>query len=169
MLELVHSDVCDSNDVLTRGGKRYFITFFDDFSKYCCVYLINHKSELFDKFKVYKIEVENQLERKIKILRSNRGGEYTSLDMSNFCEMHGIIHEVAPPYALQSNGISERKNRTLLDMVNAMLVSSGLPKNMWVKLYILHVKFLIGYLINFLKKPFTSYGEKEPNLKYLKV
>ena len=114
LLELVHSDICDSND----------------FSKYCYVYLVNHKSELFDKFKVYKTEVENQLERKIKILRSDRGGEYTSLDMSNFCEMHGIIHEVTPPYAPQSNGIAERKNRTLLDMVNVMLVSSGLPSNM---------------------------------------
>ena len=58
--------VCDSNDVLTRGGKRYFITFIDDFSKYCYVYLVNHKSELFDKFKVYKTKVENQLERKTK-------------------------------------------------------------------------------------------------------
>ena len=57
--------ICDSSDVLTRGGKRYFITFIDDFSKYCYVYLVNHKSELFDKFKVYKIEVENQLEIKI--------------------------------------------------------------------------------------------------------
>jgi len=99
LFELVHSDVCDRNDVLTRSGKRYFISFIDDFSKYYYVYLINHKSELFDKFKVYKTKLENQLEKKIKILHSNRGGEYTSLDMSNFCEMHGIIHEVTPPYA----------------------------------------------------------------------
>jgi len=66
LLELVHSDVCDSNDVLTCGGKRYFIAFMDDFSKYCYVYLVNHKTKLFDKFKVYKIEVENQLEEKLK-------------------------------------------------------------------------------------------------------
>jgi len=85
LLELVHSDVCDSNDVLTRGGKRNFITFIDDFSKYCYMYLVNHKSELFDKFKVYKTEVENQLERKIKILCFDRGGECISLDMSIFC------------------------------------------------------------------------------------
>ena len=55
----------------------------------------------------------------------------THLDMSNFCKMHGIIHEVTPEYAPRSNGIAERKNRILLDMVNAMLVSSGLPKIMW--------------------------------------
>jgi len=73
LLELVHSD---SNDVLTHGGKRYFITFFDDFSKYCYVYLVNHKSELFNKFKVYKTEVENQL-KKIKILYFDRDEDYT--------------------------------------------------------------------------------------------
>ena len=79
-LELVHSHVCNSNDVLMRCGKRYFITFIEDFSKYCYLYLVNHKSELFDKFKVYKTKVE----RKIKILRSDRGEEYTSLDISIF-------------------------------------------------------------------------------------
>ena len=94
------------------------------------MYLVNHKNELFDKLKVYKIEGENQLERKIKISRSDRGGEYTFLDMSNLCEMHDIIHEVTSLYAPQSNGIAERKNRTLFDMVNVMLVSPGLPKNM---------------------------------------
>ena len=170
LLELVHNDVCDSNDVLTRGGKRYFITFIDDFSKYCYVYLVNHKSELFDKFKVYKTEVENQLERKIKILRSDRGGEYTSLDMSNSCEMHGIIHEVTPPYAPQSNGIVERKNHTLLDMVNVMLVSSGLPSNMWGEaLYsACHILNRVPYK-NFEKTPYELWRKREPNLKYLKV
>jgi len=48
ILELIHSDVCDSNDVLTRDGKRYFITFIDYFSKYFHVYLINHKHEFFE-------------------------------------------------------------------------------------------------------------------------
>ena len=50
----------ESNDVLTRGGKRYFTTFIDDFSKYCYVYLVSHKNELFDKFKIYKTQAEKQ-------------------------------------------------------------------------------------------------------------
>ena len=158
----MYSDVCNSNDVLTHGGKRYFIIFIDDFSKYCYVYLVNHKNELFDKFKVYKTEVENQLERKIKILRSDRGGEYTSLDISTFCEMHDIIHEGTPSYAPQSNGIAERKNCTLLDMMNVMLVSSGLPSNMWGEaLYSACHILKIECLIKFLNKPLMSYGEKE--------
>ena len=73
-LELIHSDVCDSNRVLTRGGRRYFVTFIDDHSKFCHTYLLKSKNEVLDRFKVYKAEAENQLEKKIKILRSDHGG-----------------------------------------------------------------------------------------------
>ena len=68
MLELVHSDVCELNGVLTRGGKRYFITFIDDLSRFTYVYLMRNKDESFDMFTCYKTEVENQKDRKIKIL-----------------------------------------------------------------------------------------------------
>ena len=71
ILEFIHSDVCDSNQISTHGGSRYFVTFIDDFSKYCYAYLIKTKDEVFNKFKIYKTEVENQLEKKIKILRPN--------------------------------------------------------------------------------------------------
>nr|KYP31709.1 Retrovirus-related Pol polyprotein from transposon TNT 1-94 [Cajanus cajan] len=170
VLELIHSDICDSNGVITRGGKKYFITFIDDFSKYCYVYLIIHKSELFEKFKVYKAEVENQLERSIKILRSDRGGEYSSNEMGEFFETHGIIHEVTPPYAPQSNGIAERKNRTLLDMINAMLISSGLPDNLWGEALFTacHILNRIPYK-NSDKTPYELWKNRKPNLKYLKV
>ena len=122
-LELIHSDVCDSNRVLTRGGRRYFVTFIDDYSKFCHTYLLKFK-EVLDWFKVYKAEAENQREKKIKILRSDCGGEYTSNDIES-CQEHDIIHEVTAPYTPQSNGVAERKNRTLMDMVNCMLLSSG--------------------------------------------
>ena len=65
MLELVHSDVCELNGVLTRGGKRYFITFIDDFSRFTYVYLTRNKDESFDMIKCYKTKVENQKNRKI--------------------------------------------------------------------------------------------------------
>ena len=68
MLELVHLDICELNGVLTRGCKRCFITFIDDFSRFTYVYLMRNKDESFDMFKRYKTEVENQKDKKIKIL-----------------------------------------------------------------------------------------------------
>ena len=73
-LELIHSDLCEINGVLKKGGKRYFMTLIDDASRFCYVYLLQTKVEALDYFKIYKTEVENQLERKIKRLRSDHGG-----------------------------------------------------------------------------------------------
>jgi len=84
-------------------------------------------------FLKYKAEVENQLDRKIKRLRSDRGGEYDTNSLTFFCEKNGIIHEPTAPYIPQQNGIGERKNRTLKEIMNAMLISLGLPDNMWGK------------------------------------
>ena len=89
------------------------------------------KDEALHYFKIYKAEVENQLERKIKRVRSDRGGEYFSNNFTSFCEEHGIIHERTPPYSPQSNGVAERKNRTLTELVNAMLDIEGLSKEWW--------------------------------------
>nr|CAE02261.2 OSJNBb0058J09.8 [Oryza sativa Japonica Group] len=130
-LELLHSYLCEMNGVLTKGGKRYFMTFIDDATRFCYVYLLKMKDEALDYFKIYKAEVENQLDRKIKRLRSDRGGKFFSNEFDLFCEEHGIIHERTPPYSPESNGIAERKNRTLTDLVNAMLDTAGLPKAWW--------------------------------------
>jgi transposase InsO family protein len=95
------------------------------------VYLLKSKDKTLHYFKTYKVEVENQIERKIKRLRSDRGGEYFLGDFSDFCVEHGIIHKRTPPYSPQCNGVAERKNRTLTDLVNDMLETSGLSKEWW--------------------------------------
>ncbi|CAM8928657.1 unnamed protein product [Rhodiola kirilowii] len=125
-LDLIHSDLCDLKFMPTRGGNKYFVTFIDDSSKYCSIYLLKSKDEAIEKFAMYKLEVENQLDKKIKRLRSDRGGEYVE-PFGALCAQTGIIHEVTPPYSPQSNGIAELKNRTIKEMMNAMLLSSGLP------------------------------------------
>ncbi|GKC16783.1 retrovirus-related pol polyprotein from transposon TNT 1-94 [Tanacetum coccineum] len=124
--KLIHSDICELNGILTRGGKRYFITFCDDSSRFLYVYLLRSKDEAFDSFKIYKAEVENQLRKKIKILQSDRGGEYFTREFDTLCEENGIKHERTSPYTPQQNGLAERKNQTLIEMVNCMLNQSGL-------------------------------------------
>ena len=121
LLELVHSDLCEMNGELTKGGKRYFISFIDDCTRFCYVYLLKSKDEVLNYFKTYKAQVENLLERKIKRLRSDCGVKYFSSDFSEFCIEHGIIHERTLPYSPQSNGIAETKNCTLTELVNALL------------------------------------------------
>jgi transposase InsO family protein len=107
------------------------MTLVDDRTRFCYIYLLKSKDEALHYFKIYKVEVENQLERKIKHLRSDRGGKYFSNTFDILCEEHGIVHERTLPYSPQSNGISERKNNTLTDLVNAMLETAGLSKEWW--------------------------------------
>ncbi|KAL0313260.1 UNVERIFIED_CONTAM: hypothetical protein Sradi_5725300 [Sesamum radiatum] len=76
LLDLVHTNVCEPLSIPARGGFSYFITFIDDHSRYGYVYLMRYKSEAFGRFKEYRLEVENQTNRKIKALRSDRGGEF---------------------------------------------------------------------------------------------
>nr|GEX77741.1 hypothetical protein [Tanacetum cinerariifolium]GEX78059.1 hypothetical protein [Tanacetum cinerariifolium] len=97
LLGLIHTDVCGSFKIMSRQGAYYFVTFTNDFSRYRYVYLLKHKHEVFETFKVFQKEVENQLGKTIKSLRSDRAHR-------------------TPPYMPQHNGVSEKRNRTLLDM-----------------------------------------------------
>ena len=108
--ELIHSDLCEMNGVLTKGGKKYFMTLIDDSTRFYYVYLLNTKDEASNYFKVYKAEAKNQLDRKIKRLRFDRGGEYFSNEVDSFCAEHGIIHERMPPYSPQSNGVAKKES-----------------------------------------------------------
>ncbi|GJV78280.1 putative RNA-directed DNA polymerase [Tanacetum coccineum] len=127
LLDLVHTDVCGP----FRAGKCYYVTFTDDFSRYGYVYLIKHKSDNFEVFKRYQNEVENQLGRKIKVLRSDRGGEYLSIKFFDHLKNCGIVSQLTPPRTPQLNGVAERRNRTLLDMVRSMMCRATLPISFW--------------------------------------
>ena len=170
VLDLVHSDICELNGMLTRGENRYFITFIDDSSRFTYVYLLKHKDEAFNAFKSYKAEVENQLGKSLKTLRSDRGGEYFPNDFTAFCEENGIIHECSAPRTPQQNGLAERKNRTFLEMVNAMLMHAELPFNLWGE-----TLFDACHILNRIpmkkKKisPYEIWKRRQPNIGYFKV
>ncbi|KAL4377319.1 hypothetical protein GQ457_02G027920 [Hibiscus cannabinus] len=131
LLGLIHSDVCGPMNTQARGGFQYFITFTDDFSRYGYIYLMNHKSEALEKFKEFKNEVQNQHGKSIKALRSDRGGEYLSQDFDELLKECGIVSQLTPPGKAQWNGVSERRNRTLLDMVRFMMSHTDLPTSFW--------------------------------------
>ena len=76
LLELIHFNLGDLKQTMTRGGKKFYVTFIDDYSRFTRVYLLRNKYEAFDMFLSYKAKVENQFDKKIKRIRSDRGGEY---------------------------------------------------------------------------------------------
>ena len=170
LLALIHTDVCGPMSTCTRNGDRYFITFTDDYSRYGYVYLMRHKSESFEKFKEFKTEVENQLNKSIKALRSDRGGEYFSYEFTMYLKECGIVSQLTPPGTPQWNGISERRNRTLLDMVRSMMSNTTLPKMFWG-----HALETAALTINRVpsksveKTPYELWFGKIPNMSYLKI
>ena len=126
-LKLIHSDICGSMSVRARHGAFYFITCIDDFTRYGHVYLITHKLEALSFFRQYINFVENQLDMKVKTLRTDRGREYLSNQFKILCDEKGIKRQLTIPGTPQQNGVVERRNRTLLEIVRSMLAQANLP------------------------------------------
>uniref|UniRef100_A0AAV1V3B1 Polyprotein n=1 Tax=Peronospora matthiolae TaxID=2874970 RepID=A0AAV1V3B1_9STRA len=129
LLEVIHSDVCGPMKTPTFSGKRYFVTFIDEYSHYCVVYLLQNKSEVATKFAQFVALAETQTGKRVKTLRSDNGGEYTSRSMSKFCADHGIMQKFTPPYTPQLNGVAERMNRTLVESARCMMEHAELSKS----------------------------------------
>ena len=146
------------------------MTFTDDLSIYGYIYLMRHKSETFEKFKEFQKEVENQLDKTIKLLRSDRGGEYMSQEFDDHLKRRGIVPQLTPPGTPQRNGVSERRNRTLLDMVRSMMSKSDLPLSFWG--YALETA---AFTLNRVpsksvdKTPHEMWTGKSPSLSFLKI
>lgn len=178
LLELIHTDICGPFPMGISGHKS-FITFIDDHSRYMYLYLIKEKSESLEMFKTFKAEVENQLDRKIKVVRSDRGGEYygrhTDVGQApgpffEFCRDNGIVNQYTMPGTPQQNGVAERRNRTLMDMVRSMLANTNLPQNLWTEALKTAVHILNRVPSKSVPKtPFELWTGRKPSLKYLKV
>ncbi|KAE8730652.1 putative galacturonosyltransferase 6 [Hibiscus syriacus] len=132
VLELVHSDVWQA-PVTSLGRAKYFVSFIDDYSRRCWVYLIKKKSDVFATFKNFKARVELDSGNKIKCFRTDNGGEYTSEEFDDFCKRECIKRQFTVANTPQQNGVAERMNRTLLERTRAMLRDAGLEKSFWAE------------------------------------
>ena len=127
------------------------------------------KSETFEKFKEFQSEVENHHNKKIKFLRSDRGGAYLSYEFGLHLKQCGIVSQLMPPGTPQRNGVSERRNRTLLDMVRSMMSLTDLPLPFWR--YALE---MAAYTLNRASSksiettPYELWFGKKPKLSFLK-
>ena len=168
-LELVHSDICGPMNVKARHGASYFLTFIDDYTRYGYVYLIAHRYEALECFKRFVAEVENQQEKNLKAFRTDRGREYLSDQFRELCETKGIRRQLTTPYTPQQNGVAERRNRTLLDMVRSMMAHANLPISFWGDALL-----AAAYILNRVPSqsvsstPYELWNGEKPNLEHLR-
>ncbi|CAL9013295.1 unnamed protein product [Prunus brigantina] len=128
---LVHSDVWGHSRVSNLSNSKWFVTFIDDYSRLTWVYLMTDKSEVFSIFQSFHQMIHTQYNSKIKVFRSNNGGEYINSGLKTYFSDHGIIHQRSCSYTPQQNGVAERKNRLLLEVARSLLLSMSVPKSYW--------------------------------------
>jgi len=131
-LQIVHSDLCGPFPVKSLSGGVYYITFTDDYTRYCRVYILRDKEAktILRVFQEYKAWAEKQSGCEIKAIRTDGGTEYRK-EMEWALMLAGIEPQKTAPHTPQSNGVSERMNRTLMDMVGPMLEGSNAPTMLW--------------------------------------
>ena len=172
-LELVHSDLMGPVTPRSIGGSEYILTLIDDCTRYTWVYLLKKKSEVFEKFKVWKAEVETQTGLKLKTLRSDNGGEYWSADMTRFLEKEGIVHQSTVPKTPEQNGVAERYNRTLVEMARCMLHGAKLKSGFWGEALMtanyLRMRCPVKHLEDQKVTPLEAFYGTRPNVEHLRV
>jgi transposase InsO family protein len=129
-LQLIHSDICGPMTP-SRDGFRYFITFIDDCTRHVVVCLLRDKSEAMQAFLDFKASAEKGTQRNVEQFRTDGGGEYLSNDFIDFLSGDGIQRQTSAPYSQQQNGVSERYNRTVMEMAQTMRLAAGLGPEFW--------------------------------------
>lgn len=171
-LELIHGDLCGPITPSTAAQKRYVFVLIDDFSHSMWTVLLREKNEAFEKFKVFKAQIEQETRASIKTFRTDRGGEFTSNEFQSFCEKNGIKRHLTAPYSPQQNGVVERRNRTLMEMTRSILKHMEMPNYLWGEA-VRHSTYLINRVpTRSLVVPQTPYEVlrgRKPNLSHLRV
>jgi hypothetical protein len=155
IIDLIHSDVCGPMSSASLTGSLYYVVFIDDFSRKSWIFFMKTKGQVFSRFQEFKSLVENQTGKKIRVMRSDNGGEYTSKEFMDFCVGEGIRRELTIPYNPQQNGVAEMKNKAIVGAARAMLHDHGLPLFLWAE-----ACYTIFYLQN--KSPHRVVGSMTP-------
>jgi transposase InsO family protein len=129
----VHSDLWGPSPVPSLGGRKYYVTFTDDHTRYTKISILRSKDQTLDAYKGFAAWAQTQHGVRIKRLRSDRGGEYTGTEFSNFLQAQGTERRLTTHDTPQHNGVAESLNRRLVERVRALLHHSGLPKTLWAE------------------------------------
>jgi hypothetical protein len=146
--EIVHSDVWGPAPITSLNGTRYYVTFVDEFTRFTWFFPLHHKCQVLSSFMHFKSTMENLLSCKLKILRTDCGGEYSKHEFQSFCSSTGVLHQFTCPHTSQQNGVAKRKHRHIVDMGLTLMSQASLPLTFWPYAFSTSV-----FLINRLPSP----------------
>jgi transposase InsO family protein len=133
-LDLVHCDLFGPLRVASRGVKaRYILSLIDDHSRFVWVYVLHAKSDVAACLKRWLVQAERQGDGRLKVLRTDRGGEFMGAEVEEWLSGLGVVHHKTAPYTSQQNGTVERWHRTMMEGVRTLLTWSGLHPSFWAE------------------------------------
>jgi transposase InsO family protein len=130
-LDLVHGDICGPVTPATLGGKKYFLLLVDDYSHFMWLLLMAAKSDAPAAIKRFQAAAELESGRTLKILHTDYGGEFTSLEFGDYCSAKGLQRHHSAPYSPQQNGIVERCNQIVVVTARSLLKQRSMPAKFW--------------------------------------
>ncbi|GJS19420.1 putative ribonuclease H-like domain-containing protein [Tanacetum coccineum] len=132
-LQLLHMDLFGPTSVRSLNHKTYCLVITDDFSRFSWVFFLRTKDETSGILKEFIRQIENQLNQKVKTIRSDNGTEFKNRDVIELCGLKGIKREYTNARTPKQNGVAERKNKTLIEAARTMLTDSFLPNTFWAE------------------------------------
>ncbi|WVZ49092.1 LOW QUALITY PROTEIN: hypothetical protein U9M48_000473, partial [Paspalum notatum var. saurae] len=132
-LELLHRDLCGPISPPTPSGNRYFLLLIDDYSRFMWLVLLPTKDGASAAIKHIQAAAERKSGEKLGALRTDRGGEFTAVDLNDYCAELGVGRELTTPYSPQQNGVVERRNRSVVGTARCMLKAMELPGVFWAE------------------------------------
>ena len=170
-LELIHADLVGPAETMSIGGHRYAFVLVCDNTKHVWTFFMKSKDETLRKFKVFVSTIEKLTGLRLKIFRSDRGGEFMSDAFTEFLEENGITRQTSAPWTPQQNGTAERMNQTLIGGARTMLQHAGLSKGFWAEAMATATHILNRSLRKGLdwKTPHELLFGRVPDISYLRV
>ncbi|WVZ71925.1 hypothetical protein U9M48_020454 [Paspalum notatum var. saurae] len=171
-LELVHGDLCGPISPTTHGGRKYFLLLVDDTTRFMWLRLLSSKDEAPEAIKHFQAKVEAETGNKLKVLRTDRGGEFTSVEFGRYCADEGVERHLTAPYSPQQNGVVvERRNQTIVGMARSMLKAKKMPAEFWGEAVNTAVFILNRAPTKSLKgmTPFEAWHGRKPDVSFMRT
>jgi hypothetical protein len=167
----MHGDLCSPVTSATPRGRCYFLLLVDDLSRYMWVVVLDSKGEAMNAIRHAQATAEAECGRKLRVLRTDNGGEFTTAEFASYCTDEGVQHHYSTSYSLQQNDVVERHNQTVVGMTRALLKQRGMPTVFWGEAVVTAI-----YILNRLptkalnsRTSYEAWHGRKPAVSHLRV